>query len=36
MSIRENLLFADPKASDKKIREALKQAEAHFVFDLEN
>lgn len=35
MSIRENLLFASPKASDKKIQEALSQAEANFVFDLE-
>lgn len=35
MSIKENLLFANPKASDKKIKDALTQAEANFVFDLE-
>jgi ABC-type multidrug transport system fused ATPase/permease subunit len=35
MTIRENLLFAAPKASDKKLKEALSQAEAKFVFDLE-
>ena len=35
MTIRENLLFASPKASDKKIQEALSQAEANFVYDLE-
>ncbi len=35
MTIRENLLFADPKASDKKIKNALMDAQADFVFDLE-
>ena len=35
MTIRENLLFANSKASDKKIKEALSQAEANFVFDLD-
>jgi ABC-type multidrug transport system fused ATPase/permease subunit len=36
MTIRENLLFAAPKAWDKKLKEALSQAEANFFFDLEN
>jgi ABC-type multidrug transport system fused ATPase/permease subunit len=35
MTIRENLLFANPKASDKKIKDALEKAESNFVFDLE-
>lgn len=35
MTIRENLLFANSKASDKKLKEALSQAEANFVFDLD-
>jgi len=35
MSIKENLLFANPKASKKDIEKVLKQAEANFVFDLE-
>jgi ABC-type multidrug transport system fused ATPase/permease subunit len=36
MTIKENLLFANAKASDIKIKEALSQAEANFVYDLEN
>jgi len=35
-TIRENLLFANPKASEKDIEKALKNAQADFVFDLEN
>ena len=35
MTIRENLLFANSKATDKKLKEALSQAEANFVFDLD-
>jgi ABC-type transport system involved in cytochrome bd biosynthesis fused ATPase/permease subunit len=35
MTIRENLLFANSKASDKKLKEALSQAEANFVYDLD-
>jgi ABC-type multidrug transport system fused ATPase/permease subunit len=35
MTIRENLLFVNPKASDKKIKDALEKAESNFVFDLE-
>ena len=35
MSIKENLLFAKPKASKKEIQDALQKAEAHFVFELE-
>lgn len=36
LTIKENLLFANPKASIKDIEIALKKAEASFVFDLEN
>ena len=36
MSIKENLLFANSKATKKQISEALKNAKADFVFDLEN
>ncbi len=36
MSIKENLLFAKPKATKKDLENALKQAQAQFVFDLEN
>ena len=35
-SIKENLLFANPKASIKDIEKAIKNAEAHFVFDLKD
>ncbi len=35
MSIKENLKFANPKASKKDIEKALKRAQADFVFDLE-
>ena len=35
LSIKENLLFAYPKAKKKDLESALKKAEAHFVFDLE-
>jgi ABC-type multidrug transport system fused ATPase/permease subunit len=35
MTIRENLLFANPKASDKKITDALEKSEATFVYNLE-
>jgi ABC-type multidrug transport system fused ATPase/permease subunit len=35
-SIKENLLFASPKATKKDIEKALKNAEAHFVFDLKD
>ena len=34
LSIEENLKFANPKASKKDIEEALRKAEAHFVFEL--
>lgn len=34
LSIEENLKFANPKATKADIEKALKQAEAHFVFDL--
>ena len=33
LSIEENLKFANPKATKKDIKKALKYAEAHFVFD---
>ena len=36
MSIKENLLFAKEDASDTEIQEALKNAEAHFVFWLKD
>ncbi len=36
LSIRENLLFAKPKATKKQLEEALRNAEAQFVFDLPN
>lgn len=36
LSIKENLKFANPKASRKDLEDALKKAEAHFVFDLPN
>ncbi len=36
LSIEENLKFAKPNATKKEIVTALKNAEAHFVFDLEN
>jgi ABC-type multidrug transport system fused ATPase/permease subunit len=35
MSIRENLMFANPKATFKDLESALKKAEANFVFKLE-
>lgn len=35
LTIRENLEFAWWKTSDKKLKEALKKAQADFVFDLE-
>ncbi len=35
-TIKENLLFANSKATKKDIEKALKNAEADFVFDLEN
>jgi ABC-type multidrug transport system fused ATPase/permease subunit len=35
LSIKENLLFANPKATKKDLEQAIKKAEAHFVFDLE-
>jgi len=35
-SIKENLKFANPKASLKDITKALKNAEAHFVFKLKD
>ncbi|MCH2188986.1 ATP-binding cassette domain-containing protein [Candidatus Gracilibacteria bacterium] len=34
LTIKENLLFAKPKATSKELEQALKQAQAHFVFDL--
>jgi ABC-type multidrug transport system fused ATPase/permease subunit len=34
LSIEENLKFANPKATKADIEKALKQAGAHFVFDL--
>ncbi len=36
LSIKENLLFAAPNASQKDLKNALIAAEAEFVFDLEN
>ena len=33
LSIKENLVFANPKANSKDIEEALKKAEANFVFE---
>lgn len=36
MSIKENLLFANPKANKKDLETAIKKAEASFVYDLEN
>jgi ABC-type multidrug transport system fused ATPase/permease subunit len=36
MTIRQNLLFANPKASEKKINDALEKSESTFVYDLEN
>lgn len=36
VSIRENLLFAKPDATEAEIRHALKEASAEFVFSLEN
>ncbi len=35
LSIEENLKFANPRATKKDLEDALKKAEAHFVFDLE-
>ena len=34
LSIEENLKFANPKATQDDLEDALKKAEAHFVFDL--
>lgn len=36
MTIRENLLFVNPKASNKKINEALEKSESRFVYNLEH
>lgn len=36
MSIRENLMFANPKATKEDLEKALKKAEANFVFKLED
>ncbi len=36
LSIKENLLFANPKATNKDLEKALKKAEAYFVFSLKN
>lgn len=36
LSIEENLKFANPKARKKDIENALKNAEAHFVFDFKD
>lgn len=36
LTIKENLLFANPGATKKQIEAALNNAEANFVFDLEN
>jgi len=36
LSIEENLKFANPKATKKEIEIALRNAEAHFVFDLKD
>jgi len=35
-TIKENLLFANPKATDKELKEALKKAKADFVFNLKD
>jgi ATP-binding cassette subfamily B protein len=34
LSIEENLKFAKPNATTKELEQALKNAEAHFIFDL--
>ncbi|MFK7780097.1 MAG: ABC transporter ATP-binding protein [Candidatus Gracilibacteria bacterium] len=36
LSIKENLLFANKKASNIEIKKALEKAEANFVFDLDD
>lgn len=36
LSIKENLLFAKPDSSEEELKEALKNAQAKFVFDLED
>lgn len=36
LSIEENLKFANPKATQKQIKQALVNAEANFVFDLKD
>jgi len=36
LSIKENLLFSNPKATQKQIKEALFSAQAEFVYELEN
>lgn len=35
-TIKDNLLYGNKDASDKECREALKKANAEFVFELEN
>jgi ABC-type multidrug transport system fused ATPase/permease subunit len=35
-TIKENLLYANSKSTKKEIEKALKNANAEFVFDLEN
>jgi len=35
LSILENLRFAKPNATKKEIKQALRDAQADFVFDLE-
>ena len=35
-TIRENLLYGNKDASDEDVEEALKMANATFVYDLEN
>jgi len=35
-TIRENLLFANPNATDEELKQALKNAEADFVFNLKD
>jgi ABC-type multidrug transport system fused ATPase/permease subunit len=35
-SIKENLLFANSKATEKDLKNALEKSECHFVFKLKN
>lgn len=35
-TIKDNLLYGNKDATEEELREALKKANAHFVFDQEN